>query len=85
MAMINNPFEITQGDWDDPEYEHYDKVFVDYNSENDVLTGIDGIVYDEEDRAAIGEENIRSLIDNEDCIIQIRNDNLEIDFEITRQ
>lgn len=83
MAKNREPFEVTNEEWNDPEYEHYDKVFVDYDSEKDTLTELCGIVYDEEERSAIGDENIRSLINNSDGIIYVRNDRLEIDFEVT--
>lgn len=84
MAKNNNPFEITQAEWDDPDYEHYDKVFVEYDSDKDTLTELNGIMYDEEDRSAIGNDNIRTLIDSSDGVILVRNDRLEIDYEITK-
>jgi hypothetical protein len=80
----NNPYKITQDDWDDPDFESYDKVFVDFDSKTGALTELSGITYDDEERAAIGEENIRSLIDGSEDLIQVRNDRLEIDYEITR-
>ena len=84
MAKNGNPFEITQEEWDDPEYEHYDKVFVEYDSEKDTITELCGVVYDLEERSSIGNENIRSLINSSDGIILIRNDNIGIDFEVTK-
>ena len=84
MKKNTIPYIISQDDWDDPDYDHYDKVFVEYDSVNDSLTELSGIIYDKEERAAIGEGNIHSLVKNSEGIIQVRNDRLEIDYELTR-
>lgn len=86
MTKNSNPYEITNVEWDDLKHEHYDKVSVFYDSEKDTLTEEPcGIVYDEEERSAIGEQNISSLIDKDDGIILVRNDHLGIDYEVTRR
>jgi hypothetical protein len=51
---------------------------------NNTLTELSGIIYDKEERSAIGEGNIHSLINNKERIIQVRNDRLEIDYEVTK-
>lgn len=84
MKKNNNPYKISDNDWDDPDFESYDKVFVDYDSKTGTLTELSGIVYDDEERAAIGAENMSSLIDGSEDLIKVRNDRLGIDYEITR-
>jgi hypothetical protein len=46
--------------------------------------GVSDIIYDEEERVSIGDDNIRSLVNSSDGIIYVRNEKLEIDFEIAR-
>ena len=78
------PYIISPNDFDDPNYENYDKVTLTFYADGVLTDELDNPICLEDVQKNVGTEFVTHFGEFERDVVYVRNDILEIDYEILR-
>jgi hypothetical protein len=76
--------KVSESEFDELINDRDDTVFIEYDRTTGILTEIGGGELDSEDEEFIGKNLINSFIDGDSDIMHVRNEEHDINYEITR-
>lgn len=79
----DEPHVISIKEFDDPDYDHYDKIGLYYTSDGKLIDEENELVENPDEK--VGKKFVKHFGDDEEDSTYVRNDKLETDYEIVRE